>query len=78
MLLEILLGIVIILQVVLVGVIVSQRPRKNLEDIIRRAYREGRQSIMDGICSGTSLDDAYIDEAVEQIRERCAGEKTNE
>ena len=77
--LEILLCISIALGLALIvaRVIELRRAHKGLEGIVRRIYQEGRQSVMDGICSGTSLDDAYIDEAVTRIQEQCAEEKTN-
>lgn len=45
----------------------EQELREKLRGIIYRAYRAGRQSIKDGICSGTSLDDAYIAEEIQSI-----------
>lgn len=76
-LLGILLCILIALGVALITaqVIALRRSRKSLEEVVRRIYQKGRQSVFDGICSGTSLDDAYIDKAVEQILEQCAKEK---
>ena len=74
--LETLLGFLVMLgvAVLIVKAIALRKSRKGLEGTVRRIYQEGRQSVLDGICSGTSLDDAYVDGAVEQILERLPEE----